>query len=218
MRVDRSSVGGSKARRLKRNAFRALMLVFSPRGRGVFRSLGIHFQKFTAAGLVMLLLGLTACDTWPKAHLTIPAVSPLAYQTYKTKIDQNKNIFQQRCVFIDGQDIQLPLTAGQDDLQQNRTYSFYVWAWNPDHPLDSLDTMRRNGTFSLEVVGAKAAISVPNYLPASCPPAVGECRHERFVGQRPAKPAKPQRAGSPHSVAGPHRSLQHRGLVPGPVP
>jgi hypothetical protein len=119
----------------------------------------------------LAMLGLTSCDTWSPAHLEVPSVSTKAYQIYKTKIDQSKNIIEQKCVFINGLDIQLPLTSGDFDPQDNRTYSFYIWAYDADAPITkTLEEMREDGSFSLEVIGVKASISLPDYLPASGPP------------------------------------------------
>jgi hypothetical protein len=122
-------------------------------------------------GPVLIIIAATSCDTWPKSHLKIPLVTAHAYQEYKTDVEEKKSITQTKCVIIDGDDIQLPMTSGNLAPQENRFYSFYIWAYNPEEGLtNSLETMRENGTFNVEVVGVKAAISVPDYLPAAGPP------------------------------------------------
>jgi hypothetical protein len=132
-------------------------------------------RKRFALGQFAAILLLTSChhgrpDTWPKAHLEIPPVSAEAYREYKMHIDDQKNIIESTCVVIDGEDIQLPLTAGDQTVQENRLYSFYVWGYDPDDAMTPLEILREHGTFSLEVIGAKAEIRVPNYFPAAGPP------------------------------------------------
>ncbi len=66
----------------------------------------------------------------------------------------------------------MPLTAGNSDPQDNRTYSFYIWAFDPDESeARSLEQMREDGKFSLEVLGVKASINVPAYLSSATTPA-----------------------------------------------
>jgi hypothetical protein len=121
--------------------------------------------------VLLILFGVTACDTWPRSHLKIPPVSTKAYQMYKINVDRDKNVLEQKCVFVDGQDIQMPLTSGKFDPQENRTYSFDIWAYDTEAPpKTTLEELRRDGTFSLEVVGVKASINMPDYLPAAGPP------------------------------------------------
>ena len=99
-----------------------------------------------------------------------PRISPLAYQIHRTQIQEQKNVSEKRHVIIEGEDIQLPLTSGKLAPQERRIYSFYVWAHHPTYSRQmSLADMWRKGYFSLEVVGAKAAIRVPDYVPMDPP-------------------------------------------------
>ncbi len=129
-----------------------------------------------AAAFGCLLLGLTACregrpDTWPVSHLEIPPVATNAYQVYKNSLEAKRNIIESKCVFIDGKDIQMPLTSGNFDPQDNRIYSFYIWAYDQDAPKEfTLNDLRKDGTFNVDVIGVKATITVPDYGAAGAPP------------------------------------------------
>ena len=86
-------------------------------------------------------------------------------------IDSKRNIIESKCVFIDGKDIQMPLTSGNFDPQENRTYSFYIWAYDQDEPTSkTLNDLRLEGKFSVDVIGVKASISVPEYGSGGTPP------------------------------------------------
>lgn len=117
--------------------------------------------------LLALALAVTSCRhaaDVPSAKLAPPPVSEAAWALHKTEVERLKGRLSESYVFIDGEDIQLPLTAGPSAPQENRVYSFYVWAY--DAELSRKPLMEMLGKeFSLEVVGAKARFVLPNYLP-----------------------------------------------------
>ncbi|MGO8701952.1 MAG: hypothetical protein ACLQVY_30080 [Limisphaerales bacterium] len=115
------------------------------------------------ATVLLALTLLTSCDAWPPSSLKVPPISKTAYQEYKLEIDDKKNVQQPACVVIQGQDIQLPLSAGNLRPQENRLYSFYIWAYEAG----SADTLKEqwfNGAFRLEVIGVDAEIDAPKYI------------------------------------------------------
>lgn len=127
-------------------------------------------RRLVAACLCFAWLGLVSCDTAPK----VPPVSREARQFYRTNIDEHKFQFNSRHVVIEGADIQLPVSSGKLDPQEHRTYSFYIWGDHPDlSGGKSLEELRKEGVFSVEVLGVQAEISVPNYSPKSAPAAPG---------------------------------------------
>lgn len=118
---------------------------------------------------VSVLFSFTACDSWPPHKLNVPSVSNQAYREYKLEIDSRKNIVEPACVVIDGEDIQLPLSSGASKVQENRTYSFYVWGYDAAQS-EPLSTLWQKGVFSLDVLGVKASVDVPTYTPVSGAP------------------------------------------------
>lgn len=137
------------------------------------KSIAVPLSKLAGAlrGLLLVVLSFVSLSCRHTADVPIKAINPQPVSTnalslHETKIEPLKGLFSTSFVHIQGDDIQMPISSGPTTMQENRTYSFYVWAYDPELSAGKtlLDMMGKE--FSLEVVGVNAKFLVPDYMPA----------------------------------------------------
>jgi len=86
-----------------------------------------------------------------------------AYKHHAVEVEKQKSIKEARYIYIEGSDLELPLTGGKDEPQDKRIYTYYVWAYHPvlsrQKPLADILT----NELQVDVLGAKAAIRPAQY-------------------------------------------------------